>query len=1146
MNYTREQNDAINTSAHKVLVTAAAGSGKTHVLAQRFILLLAKNPNMSLSSIVAITFTRAAANEMKERVHDYIKQQIRNATDIREKRKWFGRIAELPNARIQTIHSFCSNILRENAANLGIDPNFRILDEAESASLIDEVIKSEFSKYVDVYQKHSPLFEKFSFSEIKAVLQSNRYPLGEIPNSQTLMDHWVKDWASRAGTLFDEFIQRDLEIPTYIPQNDLLGERWQQAVLNIEKITQSDCLKAKYTHVKEMADIKLNNVGKVANWNSKKEKEYALETLKVLVRSARQYRDKISPPPDESDQTASLFLQLWVDLIRRIQERIRENKWDQNELDYDDLEWICCQLLSEDQVRQRYQQEFKHILVDEFQDVNQLQWKIFTSLSEENERVSLFLVGDPRQSIYSFRGADVSVINEVKKRVKQDFSEHALSISFRSNTSLQNALNYFFDQLFKIETKQKLADYEVKTPRKITADRADLTGEVPSIELFFVNQSSLVDVWKRTDRNAVRKWEALLLSQRLIQIVTDQEEIHEKQTDSFRPAQFSDIAILFRSFSDINLYEEVFSICGLPFNTYAGRGFFDRQEIWDVINLLSFLENPLNELALASVLRSPIGNLSDDALFALRSVRDTPNCVNYPLLKQIYRAIDREFLEFPYEEIPSLMRFIRFYEELISLSGHINVFELIYEILNRSNYVAIVNSLYDGEQSKNNLKKLIEIARDRGDILTSDFLDFVRSARAHDIKIAQAEIASTNTVSLTSIHSSKGLEFPIVALADVGRATKKDPKLLFLCDESVGVGPACKVLDNRGEVKESYSYRRTIETVKRKAAAEDKRLMYVAATRARDRLLISGIVSEKADGSWKKEGEIWESIINWFGRNKLMKVRKDTPVYERYPWGKARIHYATVPPKENYIRPYHSSKHKINKYTNSSYHIDKNVDLTLLKKLGPPKSKVFRHISASRMGQANYQEQNFELTDNLRSKNLGTLLHAILHRHPLPKVGKPLQEYVCRIGLNLGIGFQKRDSELIDDAIRILEKYRKSDLYIELSAVNQTTIFREFPFTYRTENSLIHGRIDLLYKNKDDFWCIVDYKTNSFRKETIDTPFLLEYSNRYIDQLSTYYKAISSSRKFQPLRVGVHYLQYGQTIIIPGHKLSKDLKIIEI
>ena len=339
----------------------------------------------------------------------------------------------------------------------------------------------------------------------------------------------------------------------------------------------------------------------------------------------------------------------------------------QNELNYDDLEWICCQLLSEDQVKQRYQQEFLHILVDEFQDVNQRQWKIFASLTEENEKVSLFLVGDPRQSIYSFRGADVSVINDIKKRVKQDFSEHALSISFRSNASLQNALNDFFNLLFKIETKQKLADFEVETPRKITANRANLTGEVPSIEFFLVNQSSLVDVWKRTDRNAVRKWEAFLLSQRLIQIVSDQEVIHEKQTDSYRPAQFSDIAILFRSFSDINQYEEVFSICGLPFSTYAGRGFFDRQEIWDVINLLNFLENPLDELALASVLRSPIGNLSDDALFALRSVRDTPNGVNYPLLKQIYRAIDREILEFPFEEIPNLMRFIRFYEETFLL-----------------------------------------------------------------------------------------------------------------------------------------------------------------------------------------------------------------------------------------------------------------------------------------------------------------------------------------------------------------------------------------------------------------------------------------------------------------------------------------------
>ena len=126
--------------------------------------------------------------------------------------------------------------------------------------------------------------------------------------------------------LLDEFIQKNLEIPTCIPQNDLLGEKWQQAVLNIEKITQSDCLQAKYTHVKELADIKLNNIGKVANWNSKKEKEFALETLKVLVRTARQYRDEIGPPPDEYDQTASLLLQIWVDLIRRIQERIRGKK----------------------------------------------------------------------------------------------------------------------------------------------------------------------------------------------------------------------------------------------------------------------------------------------------------------------------------------------------------------------------------------------------------------------------------------------------------------------------------------------------------------------------------------------------------------------------------------------------------------------------------------------------------------------------------------------------------------------------------------------------------------------------------------------------------------------------------------------------
>ncbi|MEM6530887.1 MAG: UvrD-helicase domain-containing protein, partial [Chloroflexota bacterium] len=345
--------------------------------------------------------------------------------------------------------------------------------------------------------------------------------------------------------------------------------------------------------------------------------------------------------PGHVDEAAAEMLPLWMTLIQRVQHSYAALKSAEDLMDFDDLEHHTANLLTNTPtVRERYLgAEFRHVLVDEFQDTNARQWAIVEALTDptqpaEDEPSRLFIVGDPKQSIYSFRGADVSVFDRVRHDLSQppaQAAEVALVRSFRTHKPLIGVFNYIFEQLMVREQGSFASDHEVEYGTPMDAHRPAAPSAFAPLDVM------LIDTYERTldgsdylrddddkpnqeiSADDARVWEAHELAARLLAIVEDEQRpVFDKATGIIRPIRYGDIAMLFQTTTKVAYYEEALRSQGINFVTVAGRGYYSRQEVWDLLALLESLYNPYDDLSLATALRSPLFALSDEALFALR------------------------------------------------------------------------------------------------------------------------------------------------------------------------------------------------------------------------------------------------------------------------------------------------------------------------------------------------------------------------------------------------------------------------------------------------------------------------------------------------------------------------------------------------
>lgn len=1148
MNLTEAQYTAVYEHSRNLIVVAGAGSGKTRVLVERYLALLDSHPDWPLNALVAITFTRKAAQEMRDRVRQALESRLNASAGAAERDVWAGRLASMDSARIDTIHGLCGTILRANAAEAGIDPGFGVLDEVESAILLESVIESVLQSVVETGDPALALFGEYDRHSIETVLRGSvNATLPALPDD--LMAGWQSVWEQSAL----EAINRLRENTEFLgavgwqpvfgwPSGDRLYEEvWQPCfacfdVLLNPQSSVADCVEALQT----LGGTISLRAGSAGNWGSRDELDDAKDMLRLIRARAQTTSATIGDPPGPLDARAAQLLPLWARLIAQVQAAFREAKQRQGVLDFDDLEQRTRDLLqSNPQVCARYQQaEFKHLLVDEFQDTNQAQWQIVQSLADPHHPGCLFVVGDQKQSIYSFRGADVSVFGSVRHALTRIGGvEVALARSFRTHQPLVDGFNALFERILTRDESSPAYPHQTDLGQPMDAHRQQPPLDEPALELLLLDASpDNIDPDRRGSDN-IRRWEAYEIAQRLHAMVSSEMPVYDRDLEGVRPIRYDDIAILFQSMRQVTLYEEVFKAQELPFVTVAGRGYYNRPEVWDLLNLLKALYNPADNLSLASVLRSPLFGLSDDALLWLRLVEDENG--ERPLLWDALALPD----VVPADEIP-LTTFARdCLYDLARLAGRVTISELLHEALNRTGYLATLTGLPDGPRRRGNVEKLLAKAESSGKITLGAFEQYLSDLSAREVREGEALMDVAGSVTLMTVHASKGLEYPVIVLADASWVRGSGDRDVIAFDPQLGMG--CKVYsEDSNKMVATFSYRQASRLRRMQDEAERRRLLYVAATRAQDYLLVSGQLKQNK-GGWSVQG--W---LSWLlAALELDDLDSVTDSLVDCGWGTIRARRMThMPPEDAFIAGGRRRKTTWDQlHDGHSFHAAP-APPPLLDTIEVDRTAAARHLSVTQIADLGaidvqpggpYYSERFRrqvfhdapvrvssaVVETQPGRLIGEMVHEALRWWQPENSPGDLQRLLRSYAWEHGIVDEREQQEAMRAATHMLEMFHTHPVYQEI--VTAQHVYRELPFIYNTGSRIIHGVIDILYQRPDGRWVILDYKTSSLGRNPVQRD-ADDHARRFHMQVGAYAAAVLEQIRVAEtdLDVYIHYIRH--------------------
>ena len=622
-----------------VSVTAGPGSGKTTVLVERYLHILREH-SLSIDQIVAITFTNRAANEMHERLRGELNEMLRIANED-ERRRWTNYKRTLDGAVITTIHGFCARLLREFPIEARVDPQFLLLDEHRAAMMLESIVEEVLSEFISSgHVEISRLTLGVGRSRLAAALaqlyrEARGQGLGlEDLGVATASVHATEEDHALAleelERMMTEFLDvRRTTIAAKANRAQVLSA-WTEAQKLLKAIPSHETLADFCRLVEDFRAHRPQARAPVADH---------VKALDTVV-WGRDLQGRV--PQVCLDLFARQYALEMVNVLLRVDQRLNEEKQKMAALDFDDLELRTLALLERPEVIARTSERYRFFLVDEFQDTNAVQRVLLERLALAKGRrpANLFIVGDRKQSIYGFRGADVDVFREMTSTLLQaGGEERPLQLNFRSQPPLIGFFNYLFARLFQVPEDVPSSEYKnldqlgyVKH-EKSDAKR-ELRDEGPLVELLVATKPSFEED-PRAEQDS-RVLDAQQLARRILALTSGPQAV-----------KYGDIALLFRAMTQVQIYESVFRRANIPYQTVLGRGFYEREEITDLIQLLRFLDNKTDEIALAAVLRSPLCGLSDNALLALRcapflSEVDTADPVRvFSATRRIYTALSR-------------------------------------------------------------------------------------------------------------------------------------------------------------------------------------------------------------------------------------------------------------------------------------------------------------------------------------------------------------------------------------------------------------------------------------------------------------------------------------------------------------------------
>ncbi|MFQ5964103.1 MAG: UvrD-helicase domain-containing protein [Candidatus Scalinduaceae bacterium] len=1165
---TTSQRKGIQITDRDLCIVAGPGSGKTSVLVKRFVNLVTRK-NVSINEILTLTFTEKAANEMKIRVAALFEREGME----KERQK-------IEFAYLSTIHSFCARLLRENAIEAGIDPQFRVMDELETNRFKEQILETILKKWSDEsrldvflnnifwHQMDSKSSRIKSFKEclmhLYEKIRNACQPISKIVKpiniSQDVLITYnnIKDIISEINELSSE-----KELPEKTRDKiEYILKRWNTLTLqkNIDELYNGE----------EKDTLTLSLLNKFKDINSSINLSVSQDVKQPLKDLRKELENLIGLLIEDYSTKPKMVLK---EFLMDFDAAYTEGKKIESLVDFTDLEEKTIELLREKKhITDEIKRRFKYILVDEFQDISRLQRTIIDLIRGKD---NLFVVGDAKQSIYGFRNADVEIFQNLQNEVSSS-SLICLNENFRSRPQILDFVNHIFDKLWSDNAGNQQKDCnEIKDAANCSitsADPFDSTsplsppsqggerGEVSSLLTNSEHQLKAGATFSHKsipsvemimaageDKTQARKWESIEIAKRIKEIVEKGLIKITNKREKERNLLYRDFAILFRSTTDIKLYERSLAELNIPYYVISGRGFFNTTEITDLMNLLKVIESPLDEINLASVLKSPFVGVDDEALFWLANYAH--NAHNGNERRYIYEILNEvvDIKEIKADVRNKITQFMQLLKKIQTIKPRTSLWHLISLILKRTEFQSKMLIFSNGKRRYANLLKLVELCKNQEDfepVTLRDFIEIVEDYKFREIRESEAPVESEeeDVVKLTTVHAAKGLEFPVVVIADVDRDNVR-PSDYFVYSEKHGV--SFKIINPlTNEVEEPLSHKKIKEEIKEKEIQESKRLLYVAMTRAQEHLIISGGTNKGRNKKGQDKGNWFNDIYSILD---LSMVPKENPEIIRLNGDKQRIRCTIIteenkPPAQlvsgipnagkrkslltkhkeeiaacNEIKTPPPSKDIINTGTDILSVIKHAVPVDnshyvysvteILKFYFCPQLYFFTYIlglrgtkEGLRPNPESEEDANTPYDDEIPGHELGNIAHRVLKRYHLSENKVALQEHIKREFATSGF---EADQSRINMVASWVNSFYESEVGKEV--VSGSLQKREASFIFKHQHNLIRGQFDLFYCNNAGQLKIIDYKANDISVEEI--PLKVKY---YQLQMQLYARALEA------------------------------------
>ena len=1216
--WTDEQKQAIYEKGNNILVAAAAGSGKTAVLVERIINKII-NENVDIDRLLVVTFTNSAASEMRERVLKAIYKKIdENPADERLQRQ----VTLLNKSSICTIDSFCLDVVRNNFFEIDLSNNFRIADTTEIEILQQDTLEElfeekyenndeDFLKLINTYTEYrddTPL--KDLITTIYKYIQSNPYPekwLHEKIEMFNFPEDINKDFSK---TSWGEILLKQIK--------DIVDDGVYQLKPEVEKLSQFQELSKSYEFLKgnlqqlELLQSNLESWDKAytiynsidfGRWmvDSKiktEEKINAQKTRSKVIDSLKSVADKVLVmDSQESFKDIShmyKILKKLENIILEFIQKFSKKKKEKNIVDFSDIEHFALKILLDEngkptEIAKKYQEKFEEIAIDEYQDSNLVQEYILTSISRGN---NIFMVGDVKQSIYKFRQARPDLFLDKYRRYKlkkQKTKEEDLKIqlfkNFRSRKEVLDFSNFIFSNIMSEELGE--LNYTEEEYLNLGANYietgADLKTEIDVIQIepkeeeneniedleVETEQESLddEDFKEEIERKEDIEVEAQFVANKIKQLVENKFQVYDTKNKIQRDIKYKDIVILLRSTkTSAPIFEKEIIKLGMPVFSDSSSEYLESLEIQTIMNLLKIIDNPLQEIPLVATMRSIIGGFTDNDLVEIRL------CDKYD---NFYTTMLKAKLNVNNKLRLKIERFLINLEMWRKEQEYLSLAEFIWKIYNDTGYFNYVGLMKNGELRQANLKMLFEIAKQCENISFKglyNFINYIEKVKTSSKDMDSARVIGENddVIRIMSIHKSKGLEFPVVILSNTGKQFNlQDLNQKILLHPELGIG--VKYIDYDIQIRYDTLSKRAIRSkIKLETLSEEMRVLYVALTRAKEKIIITGFTKKEKIDKMMENVEKYENLsvmllqnaksylewlmliynynkekmkelatINYYKKEDIIKMyekenekKQEEDIYkniikklEEYP--KDEKLEKQIKEKLNYIYPYIESTiiptktsvteikqikmEGINKQDIKGTIVE-YINIEKLNNIKDNYNKTIENSKTEELPKPKFLQSDGDM--NITSAEKGTLIHLCMQKLDVKKQEyniEEIKELVEKLVVKKIITQQEAN---VINLNKILQ-FTKSNIWKEIT--KSQTVEQEKPFYINIpakeiynknveEKILVQGIIDLYYINQKGELILVDFKTDYVPDRQEDILI-----NKYKTQLYLYKKALEIS-----------------------------------